>query len=126
MLADHAMARTRQTPKARMSGFFTASVMVAPPASASSMSAAPWRRELRSTTSVRTDRPMGSIISVVAVFDTHIDRKPVASISPSTIRRGCTPTRASVASAMRRCRFHFSIAMAIRKPPRNRNTMELA
>ena len=69
---------------------------------------------------------MGSIISVVAVFDTHIDRKPVASIMPSTIRRGATPTRRSVSRAMRLCSCHFSIAMAMRKPPRNRNTMGLA
>jgi hypothetical protein len=55
-----------------------------------------------------------------------MDMKPVASISPSTIRVGSTPTRRRVRSATRRCRFHFSIAMAIRKPPRNRKTMGLA
>ena len=69
---------------------------------------------------------MGSIISVVAVFDTHMDRNPVASIMPRMMRFGCTPTWRRVSSAMRRCRFHFSMAMAIRKPPRNRKTMELA
>ena len=79
-----------------------------------------------SLTSARTDRPIGSIIRVVAVFETHMERKPVASIMPSTIRVGSAPTRRSVSSAIRRCRSHLSIAMAIRKPPRNRNTIELA
>jgi hypothetical protein len=81
---------------------------------------------LRSVTRASTERPIGSIISVVAVFDTHMERKPVAIISPSTMRFGSTPTRRRVRSAIRRCRFHFSMAMAIRKPPRNRKTIELA
>ena len=80
----------------------------------------------RSETRARTESPIGSIINVVAVLDTNIDRKPVASIIPSTIRVGSMPTLRRVSSATRRCRFHFSMAMAIKKPPRNRKTMELA
>ncbi len=66
---------------------------------------------------------MGSIMSVVAVFDTHIDRNAVAIIIPRMIWCGCVPTAASVRSAIRRCSSHFCIAIAIRKPPMNRNTM---
>lgn len=86
----------------------------------------PPMRSLFSTTSVRTLRPMGSIMSVVAVFDTHIDRNAVAIIMPSTMRRGCVPTRRRVRRAMRRWRFHFCIAMAMRNPPTKRNTIGFA
>ena len=66
---------------------------------------------------------IGSIIRVVAVLETHIDRNAVEIIIPRMIRRGEVPTRRSVSSAIRRCRFHFCIAMAMRKPPRKRKTM---
>ena len=124
--ADHPTASTRQMPKRAMSGSETASATVAPCSMARLCARATSLPRLRSVTSASTEVAMGSIISAVAVFETHIDRNPVASIIPSTIRRGDSPTRRSVSSAMRRCRFHFSIAMAIRKPPRNRNTTELA
>ena len=120
--ADQATASTMQTPKLAMLRSPTDAVIDAPAASACASAARP----LRSSTSASTEVAMGSIISAVAVLDTHIDRKAVASIRPSTIRRGCSPTRLSVRRAIRRCRFHFSMAMAIRKPPRNRKIVELA
>jgi hypothetical protein len=63
---------------------------------------------------------------VVAVFETHIDRNAVEIIMPRMIRRGWVPTARKVSRAMRRCRLTFCIAIAIRKPPRNRNTIGLA
>jgi hypothetical protein len=35
---------------------------------------------------------MGVIISVVAVFEIHIERNAVVSITAKTMRRGCVPT----------------------------------
>jgi hypothetical protein len=63
---------------------------------------------------------------VVAVLDTHIDRNAVEIIMPRMIWRGWVPTALRVLRAMRRCRLTFCIAMAMRKPPRNRNTIGLA
>ncbi len=54
------------------------------------------------------------------------DRNAVAIIRPRMIWRGWVPTRRRVSSAMRRCRFHFCMAIAMRKPPRNRKTIGLA
>ena len=68
-------------------------------------------------------RAMGIIIMTAAVFDTHIDRKAVASMKPSRMRCVLVPTKAMMARAMRRCRFHFSMAEAMKKPPRNRKMM---
>ena len=62
---------------------------------------------------------MGIIIIAVAVFDNHIDRKPVATMKPSTSRWGWPPMTRSTWRAMRRCRCHFSTAAAIMKPPMN-------
>ena len=44
---------------------------------------------------------MVTIIMVVAVLLIHIDRKAVASMKPSTMRCGVSPTRRMVCSAMR-------------------------
>jgi hypothetical protein len=67
-----------------------------------------------------TDIPIGSIITAVAVFETHIEMNPVAIMKPAIIGPGLSPMMLSVTSAMRRCRFHRCMASAMRKPPRKR------
>ena len=76
-------------------------------------------------TSSSTDTPIGSIITAVAVLDTHMDRKPVATMNPATIWEGLVPMTFTVSSAMRRCRFHRCMARASRNPPMNRKMMLL-
>ena len=71
-------------------------------------------------TSAMTESPIGSIMTAVAVLDTHIERKPVATMNPSTSCFGCVPTRRTVRSAIRRCRFQRCSARARKKPPMNR------
>ena len=44
-----------------------------------------------SAVSASTDVPIGSMTTAVAVFDTHMDKKPVASIKPKMRRRGEVP-----------------------------------
>jgi hypothetical protein len=51
-----------------------------------------WCPPTRSAVSASTDTPMGSITTAVAVFDTHIDMKPVASMNPRTSCFGFVPT----------------------------------
>lgn len=63
---------------------------------------------------------MGSIMTAVAVLDTHMDRKPVASMKPSTSILGLVPTASTVSSAIRRCRFQRCIVRASMNPPMNR------
>src|SRR5699024_11616334 len=55
-----------------------------------------------------------------AVLETHMDKKAVATINPNTIRCGVTPMTEIIAKAIRWWRFHFSIAIAIKNPPRNK------
>ena len=64
--------------------------------------------------------PMGNIITVVAVFEIHRLTNAVASMKPSTMRRGLTPIAEMIVSAMRLCRPHCCIDAAIIIPPRNR------
>ena len=64
--------------------------------------------------------PIGNIITVVAVFEIHRLTNAVASMKPSTMRRGLTPMAEMMVSAMRRCRPHCCIDAAIIMPPRNR------
>src|SRR5699024_1647118 len=59
-------------------------------------------------------------IIVAAVLETHMDKKAVATINPNTIRCGVTPMTEIIAKAIRWWRFHFSIAIAIKNPPRNK------
>ncbi len=61
--------------------------------------------------------PIGSIITEVAVFDIHIERKAVAIMKPRIIFRTSVPIRLMIDRAMRLWRFHLSIAMAMMKPP---------
>lgn len=76
-------------------------------------------------TIMSTEMPIGSIITAVAVFETHIDMKPVAIMKPAIIGPGLLPMRLSVKSAMRRWRFHRCIDRAMRNPPRKRKMIGL-
>ena len=63
---------------------------------------------------------IGNIIMVAAVFEIQRLINPVASINPRTMRAGLLPTRAMIASAIRRCKPHCCMEAAIIMPPRNR------
>ena len=70
-------------------------------------------------------RPMGIIITAVAVLEIHMDRNAAANMKPRMMRSAPAPDGADDRqSAIRRCRFHFSMVRAIMKPPRN-STMVL-
>jgi hypothetical protein len=68
-------------------------------------------------------RAMGSMITVVAVFDAHMERRAVALRKPRISSRGERPIRERICRATRRWSPHFSMARAIKKPPRKRKTM---
>ena len=76
-------------------------------------------------TSSSTDTPIGSIITAVAVFETHMETKPVATMKPRTSRDGLVPIMPTIARAMRLWRFQRCIARARMKPPMNRKMMLL-
>ena len=63
---------------------------------------------------------MGVIMAVVAVFETHIERKAVASITASTSNRAEAPSRAIIQSAIRRSMSYFWSAFASMKPAMKR------
>ena len=120
MEAAQAIARTSATPKSRTSRSATTSLMDFPERRSSLVSAASalvpvWR--LFSTTRVSTLRPMGSIITVVAVLLTHLDRKPVAIMNPPIIAFGFVPTARMFCSTIRRCRPQRCIASASMNHP---------
>ena len=71
-------------------------------------------------TIISTEIPMGSIITAVAVFETHMETNPVAIMKPAIIGPGLLPMMDRVMRAIRRCRFQRCMAKAMRKPPRNR------
>jgi|GEM_PF-3035820 len=73
-----------------------------------------------SAVSMSTEVPMGSITTAVAVLDTHMDIKPVASMKPKMMRFGLVPTTLTTISARRRCRFQRCRPNAMRKPPMKR------
>ena len=73
-----------------------------------------------------TDRAIGSIMTVVAVFEIHMLRKALATMKPSTRRSGRLPTRRMMWSAIRRCRPQVCIERAIMKPPRKRKMFGFA
>ena len=60
---------------------------------------------------------IGNIITAVAVFDIHIDINAVAIIKPRIIFTMLVPIRLIIFNAIRLCKFHFSMAIAIIKPP---------
>ena len=71
----------------------------------------------RSSTWRMIARPIGTVITAVAVFEIHIDRNADAAMNPSTIRAGPPPMRWMMPSAIRRCRFHLCMVSAIMNPP---------
>jgi len=71
------------------------------------------------------DKPMGSIIIVVAVLDIHAERKAEAAMNPKMIMEGPPPIVLMVKRASRLWRFHFSMVKAIIKPPMNRKIVLL-
>ena len=73
-----------------------------------------------------TDIPMGSIMTAVAVLETHMLMNPVAIMNPPISWRGLVPTSNTVASAIRRCRFHRCSARASMNPPMNRKMIGFA
>jgi len=77
-------------------------------------------------TSSMTERPMGSIMTAVAVLLTHMLRKAVASMKPATSRTGWVPTQRTSWRAMRRWSPHRCTAWAIMKPPMKRKMTGLA
>ena len=80
---------------------------------------------LSSEASISTDTPIGSIITAVAVFDTHMLRNPVAIMNPAITLVDRVPIARTVSRAIRRCRFHRCMAIAMRNPPMNRKMMLL-
>ena len=63
---------------------------------------------------------MGMSTMTVAVFDIHMESSAVASMNPSTRRRGWPPTAYTMDSAMRLCTPEACSPNASRKPPRKR------
>ena len=70
-------------------------------------------------------RPMGTIITAVAVFEIHMDKKADAVMKPSIIVDGLPPIRRIIQSAILLCNRHFSMAIAIIKPPIKRKIVLL-
>ena len=60
-----------------------------------------------------------------AVFDTNIDRNPVAIIKPNNILAVLAPIYLIIVKATRVCKFHLSIAIARMKPPKNKKIISL-
>lgn len=77
-------------------------------------------------TTVITDKAIGNIIIVVAVLLNHMLINPVEIIKPNIIRSPLVPVYFTIVNAIRLCRFHFSMAIPIIKPPRNKNITSLA
>ena len=67
-------------------------------------------------------RPTGIIMTAVAVFEIHIERKAVAIIKPRIILDFFVPTILMIFKAILLCSLHFSIAIAKINPPTNRKT----
>ena len=64
---------------------------------------------------------MGIIIAVVAVFDIHIDKNAVTNIIAKICKLGFLPAYNIVVNAIRLCNPQRSIAIEIKKPPKNKN-----
>jgi len=96
------------------------------PSSSATANRAPSFSSLPAISRPMTDRPMGSIMMLVAVLLTHMLMNAVAIMKPAICRLGWLPTASSVARAMRLCRFQRCIARPSRKPPRKRKMVGLA
>ena len=78
------------------------------------------------STSSATLSAIGIIISVVAVLEIHIESRAEATMKPPTRAAGREPNTFTTLSAIRACRFHFSMARATMKPPSRSMTIGLA
>ncbi len=67
-----------------------------------------------------TERPSGSIITAVAVLETHMLSAAAASINAPTMTLRRVPARRRRVSARRRCRPQRSMVSAIMNPPMKR------
>jgi hypothetical protein len=63
---------------------------------------------------------IGASMSVVAVFDTHMEMAAAASMKQATSGSGRPPATAAIDSAMRSCSRQRSMQAASMKPPMNR------
>ena len=63
---------------------------------------------------------MGSIMTAVAVLDTHMLKKAVTPMKHATMPAGWSPAERRALSAMRRWSPQRCMARAMRKPPMNR------
>ncbi len=77
---------------------------------------------VRSRAACTTDSAMGSMMSVVAVFETSIESSAVAAITANSSARVLVPPRRTMASATRRCSPVRSMASAMNDPPSSRNS----
>lgn len=73
-----------------------------------------------------TARPMGIIITVVAVLEIHMDKNAVAIINPRMRRFGVSPMTAMITRAILLWRCHRCMAKAMKNPPMNRKMRGLA
>ena len=73
---------------------------------------------------VITASAIGSIITAVAVFEIHIDRKAPENINPNKIEFAVPPNIEIIFRAIRLCNPQFSMAIASINPPINRKITE--
>ena len=66
---------------------------------------------------------IGIMTMAVNVHDVQADKKVVATMKPTMIRLGPMLMVCTTKSAMRLCRYYFSIAIAMKKPLNIRNTI---
>src|SRR6056297_3128551 len=72
-----------------------------------------------------TDMAIGSITTVLAVLLIHMLNVAVAIINPKTTLFGVVPVILIIFRAIRLCKFTFSRAKAMTKPPKKRNKIGL-
>ncbi|CAC7000619.1 Uncharacterised protein [Staphylococcus aureus] len=65
------------------------------------------------------------MIITAAVFDTNIDKNPVATMNPSNIFEVLAPIKLIIVNATLVCKFHLSIAIAKINPPKNKKIISL-
>ena len=104
----------------RIESFVDSEVVSAPASPASLSGGTSPERSIVSLTRMRTERPIGSMSTAVAVFDTHMERNPVEIMKPAIMRFVRSPITRRTTRAIRRCRFHFCIDRAMRNPPMKR------
>ena len=71
------------------------------------------------------DIPMGTIMMAVAVFDIHIERNAAEIINPRIMVEGLPPIIPIIRNVILLWSLHFSMAIAIIKPPINKKIVLL-